>query len=161
MTQTLHDFTVRTNAGEEKSLSEYRGKTVLVVNTASGCGFTRQYEGLQALHKKYSARGFAVLAFPANNFMGQEPGTDGEIRDFCSTKYKVTFPLFAKISVKGGEIAPLYAWLTHEGAHQGVIAWNFAKFLVGPTGEVAERFDPAVEPLDPEVVAAIEKLLGI
>lgn len=160
MAKSIYDFTVQTNDGADKPLSDYRGKTLLIVNTASGCGFARQLGDLQALYRKYSSRGFYVLAFPANNFMGQEPGTDAEIKTFCTSKYKVSFPLFAKISVKGVDMAPLYAWLTHEGAHQGVIPWNFAKFLVGPDGAVVARYDAAVEPLDMEIINQLEPLLA-
>jgi glutathione peroxidase len=155
----IYEFKVRTIDGAETTLDAYRGKTLLVVNTASRCGFTKQYESLEALYKKYSARGFEVLAFPANNFMGQEPGTDAEIRTFCSTKYDVTFPLFAKISVRGKDIAPLYAYLTKDSGFPGAIPWNFTKFVVSPEGKVVGRFDPATDPLESKVTDLLETLL--
>lgn len=155
----IHQFTVKTIDGKTRSLAEYRGKTLLVVNTASKCGNTPQYKGLEALYDKYRARGFEVLAFPANNFMGQEPGTDAEIAQFCETNYQVSFPLFSKISVKGKDIAPLYAYLTKDSGFPGDIGWNFAKFLVGPDGKVIARFDPRTKPEDPKVVAALEAAL--
>lgn len=155
----IHQFTVKTIDGKTRSLAEYKGKTLLVVNTASKCGNTPQYKGLEALYDKYRARGFEVLAFPANNFMGQEPGTDAEIAQFCETNYQVSFPLFSKISVKGSDIAPLYVWLTKDSGHPGDIGWNFAKFLVGPDGKVIARFDPRTKPEDPKLVAALEAAL--
>lgn len=155
----IHQFTVKTIDGKTRSLAEYKGKTLLVVNTASKCGNTPQYKGLEALYDKYRARGFEVLAFPANNFMGQEPGTDAEIAQFCEMNYKISFPLFSKVSVKGDDIAPLYAWLTKDSGHPGDIGWNFAKFLVGPDGKVIARFDPRTKPEDPKLVAALEAAL--
>ena len=159
MTHSVYDFQVRTPDGKEHSLAEYRGKTLLIVNTASRCGFTPQYEGLEALYEKYRARGFEVLAFPANDFMHQEPGTDAEIQSFCSLTYKTKFPVFAKISVRGHAMAPLYAFLTRDSGFKGEIPWNFTKFLVGPDGRVVARFAPPVKPLDPKVTAQIESLL--
>lgn len=159
MTRSIHQFTVRTIDGKDRPLSEYRGKVLLVVNTASRCGFTPQYEGLEALYEKYRARGFEVLAFPANNFMGQEPGTDKEIAQFCDLNYKTTFPLFSKISVKGTDIAPLYAWLTKQPGFEGDIGWNFTKFLVGPDGQVLARYGSRTEPRDEKLVAQIEAAL--
>lgn len=155
----IHQFTVKTIDGKTRSLAEFKGKTLLVVNTASKCGNTPQYKGLEALYDKYRARGFEVLAFPANNFMGQEPGTDAEIAQFCETNYGVSFPLFSKISVKGKDIAPLYAYLTKDSGFPGDIGWNFAKFLVGPDGKVIARFDPRTKPEDPKLVAALEAAL--
>jgi len=154
---TLHDFAVETAAGEARPLSDYRGKTVLVVNVASRCGLTPQYEGLQTLQERYASRGFTVLAFPANDFLFQEPGSNAQIQEFCSTKFGVTFPVFAKIHVKGGEIAPLYEWLTQDGKE---IEWNFAKFLVGPDGNVIARFHPKVDPLSPDVTQKVEAALA-
>lgn len=156
----IHQFTVKTIDGKPRSLADYRGKTLLVVNTASKCGNTPQYKGLEALYDKYRARGFEVLAFPANNFMGQEPGTDAQIAEFCEVNYQVSFPLFSKISVKGKDIAPLYAWLTKDSGFPGDIGWNFAKFLVGPDGKVIARFDPRTKPEDPKLVAALEAALS-
>jgi glutathione peroxidase len=155
----IHQFTVKTIDGKTRSLADYRGKTLLVVNTASKCGNTPQYKGLEALYDKYRARGFEVLAFPANNFMGQEPGTDAQIAEFCQLNYQVSFPLFSKISVKGKDIAPLYAWLTKDSGFPGDIGWNFAKFLVGPDGKVIARFDPRTKPEDTKLVAALEAAL--
>lgn len=155
----IHQFTVKTIDGKTRSLADFEGKTLLVVNTASKCGNTPQYKGLEALYDKYRARGFEVLAFPANNFMGQEPGTDAEIAQFCETNYQVSFPLFSKISVKGKDIAPLYSYLTKDSAFPGDIGWNFAKFLVGPDGRVIARFEPRTKPEDPKLVAALEAAL--
>ena len=159
---TLHDFRIRSIDGSERSLSELRGKTVLVVNVASQCGLTPQYAGLEDLQKKYGARGFTVLGFPCNQFAGQEPGDEGEIQRFCSTTYGVTFPLSAKIDVNGDGRDPLYEWLTAvptspDGA--GDIKWNFAKFLIGPDGRVLARYSPMVTPDDPALVSAIESSL--
>jgi glutathione peroxidase len=158
-TTTFHDFNVRTIDGREQSLAAYRGQVLLVVNTASRCGFTPQYEGLEALHREYRGRGFQVLGFPANDFMGQEPGTNAEIQAFCSAYFQVTFPLFEKISVKGRQIAPVYAWLTKESEFPGAIRWNFNKFLVGPDGSVIARFGSTTKPDSDKLRDAIEKLL--
>ena len=158
-TATIHDFKVVTIDGATKSLGDFKGRTLLIVNTASRCGFTPQYESLEALYGKYRERGFEVLAFPANDFMGQEPGTNEEIQTFCSTRFHTTFPLFAKLSVKGKQIALLYQYLTKDSPFPGAIPWNFTKFLVGPDGQVAARFAPNVDPRSPKVTAAIERLL--
>ena len=158
--QNVHSFTVKTIDGEDRPLSAYRGKTLLIVNTASRCGFTPQYKSLEALYEKYKDRGFEVLGFPSNDFMGQEPGTDAEIKEFCSLKFRVTFPMFSKIKVKGKEQDPLYAYLTKGSGHDGEIGWNFTKFLVGPDGRVAARFDSRTDPLSEKVVSAVESLLG-
>jgi len=160
VTASIHDFKVETAEGSERALADFRGKTLLVVNTASRCGLTPQYEGLQQLRERYAARGFEVLAFPANDFLFQEPGSNAEIQQFCDTKYGVTFPVFAKVHVKGKSIAPLYRWLTAESGHDGDIEWNFAKFLIGPDGTVSARFHPKVDPLAPEVIDAIESQLA-
>ncbi len=160
---SIHDFTMKTIDGKEQSLGDYRGKALLVVNVASKCGLTPQYEALQALHAEYAPRGFAVLGFPCNQFAGQEPGSDAEVKAFCSTSYGVTFPLFSKIEVNGKGRAPLYTWLTGEATKPdgpGDIKWNFAKFVVGKTGAVAARFDPKTAPTAPEVRQAIEQALG-
>ncbi|MFO7976862.1 MAG: glutathione peroxidase [Candidatus Hydrogenedentota bacterium] len=148
--------------GEAVNLAQYQGQVVLIVNVASKCGFTPQYEGLEALYRQYKDNGFVILGFPANNFMGQEPGTNAEIKTFCSTKYDVTFPMFAKISVKGKDMAPLYQDLVSEeysGKHSGTIKWNFTKFLVGRDGIVRARFGSRTKPLDPKIVRAIETAL--
>lgn len=159
----LHDFTQKTIDGKEAPLSAYAGKVALVVNVASKCGLTPQYEGLEALYRELAPKGFVVLGFPCNQFMGQEPGTDAEIASFCSTKYDVTFPLFSKIDVNGETQAPLYAWLTREDAKPegaGDVAWNFGKFLVGKDGNVVARFSPKVAPSAPELREAIERALA-
>jgi glutathione peroxidase len=154
------DHTVTTIDGREVALSEYRGKAMLIVNTASRCGLTPQYAGLQTLYDRYRERGLVVLGFPCNDFMGQEPGSEAEIAAFCENEYGVTFPMFAKVRVKG-EKDPLYRTLTEEIAEplRGEIEWNFAKFLVDPDGRVVARFSPRTEPLADEVVAAIESVL--
>jgi glutathione peroxidase len=156
MTTPLEAIPVKTNDGKPASLADYAGKVRLVVNVASKCGLTPQYEGLEALYRKYHAQGFEVLAFPANEFGKQEPGTDDEIKEFCSTKYDVTFPLFAKIVVKGPGQHPLYAALTAAKD----ITWNFEKFLLNRQGEVVARFAPDVTPSDAQLVSAVEKELA-
>jgi glutathione peroxidase len=160
---SIYDFVVKNIDGEEVKLEEYRGKVLLIVNVASKCGFTPQYEGLQALYEKYQPDGFAVLGFPANNFLGQEPGSDEEIKQFCSLTYGVTFPMFSKISVKGDDIAPLYAYLTSESTNPefaGNISWNFNKFLVGRDGTILSRFGSKDSPESEKVVQAIKEALG-
>jgi len=160
---TFHDFTMKTIDGKEQSLADYRGKALLLVNVASQCGLTPQYAALQALHAEYAPRGFAVLGFPCNQFAGQEPSSDAEVKAFCSTGYGVTFPLFSKIEVNGKGRAPLYAWLTGEPTRPdgpGDIKWNFAKFVVDRTGHVVARFDPRTAPDAPEVKQAVEKAIG-
>lgn len=157
------DFKAKDIDGGEVALSKYQGKVLLIVNTASQCGLTPQYEGLEALYEKYKGEGLEVLAFPANEFGKQEPGTDEEIKEFCTTKYKVTFPVFSKIVVKGQGIHPIYSFLTSESTnpgHAGEIKWNFAKFLVDRKGEVIARFAPNVTPEADEVVKAVEKALA-
>jgi len=159
MAHGIYDFTMTDITGKPKPLADYKGKALLVVNTASKCGLTPQYASLETLYEKYHAKGFEVLAFPANNFLFQEPGSNEQIQQFCSTKYDVKFPLFAKISVKGKDIAPLYEYLTRESPYPGDIGWNFAKFLVSPDGHVVARFDPKLDPLDPQVTAQVEAAL--
>jgi glutathione peroxidase len=156
---SVHDFTLRTIDGVDQSLADYRDKVLLVVNTASACGFTPQYAGLERLHGEYHARGFRVLGFPSNDFGRQEPGTEQQIKEFCSTRYNVTFPMFSKITVKGPGKHPLYAFLT-QASPAGEVKWNFAKFLVGRDGNVIARYDSGVTPQDPELVAQIEKALA-
>lgn len=159
----LYAFKVTDIDGKEVSLGAYKGKVLLIVNVASRCGFTPQYAGLEELYKKYSDRGFVILGFPANNFMGQEPGTNEEIKAFCTLKYDVTFPMFAKISVKGADQAPLYAYLTQKATDPdfaGEITWNFNKFLIDREGRIINRFDTRTTPGDPKVAAAIEAALG-
>lgn len=159
--QGIHTFTMKDIDGEDVALSAYQGQVLLVVNVASKCGFTRQYAGLEKLYNTYKDRGFAILGFPANNFMRQEPGTEAEIKSFCTLTYGVTFPMFSKISVKGKTIHPLYAFLTskEDSDHGGAITWNFNKFLIGKDGQVIGRFGSRTEPDAPELVAAIEKAL--
>lgn len=157
------DFHVKDIDGNDVDLAKYRGKVLLLVNTASQCGLTPQYEGLESLYEKYKDQGLEVLAFPANQFGMQEPGSNEQIKTFCSTNYNVTFPLFSKIVVKGEGIHPLYQFLTGESTnpgHSGEISWNFAKFLVNRKGEVVARFDPKVKPESPEVQTAVEKALA-
>jgi glutathione peroxidase len=158
----VYDAHVQTLAGEPTTLREYADGPLLVVNVASKCGLTPQYEGLQQLHEKFGPRGLHVLGFPCNQFMGQEPGTPEEIQEFCSTNYHVTFPLFAKIDVNGPDRDPLYAELTAVPDAQGTagdVQWNFEKFLVTPDGAVT-RFRPRTEPSAPEIVDAIEAALA-
>jgi len=159
---TLSDIPVKTLSGEDSSLGALAGKTLLVVNVASKCGLTPQYAALEALHARLADRGFAVVGFPCNQFMGQEPGTAEEIEEFCSTTYGVTFPMFEKIEVNGEGRHPIYDQLTAvpdaDGA-AGDVQWNFEKFLLGPDGTVLARFRPRTVPDDPEVLAAIEKHL--
>jgi glutathione peroxidase len=161
--KSVLDFDMKDITGKEVSLKGFTGKVLLLVNVASKCGHTPQYQGLQELYQKYRDRGFEILGFPANNFLHQEPGTDAQIKEFCTLNYGVTFPMFSKISVKGKDIHPLYAFLTGKDTNPGFdgdIGWNFAKFLVGRDGRVIGRFDPKKQPVDAEVVGAIEKALG-
>lgn len=160
--RSVHEFTMDALNGTPTPLANFKGKVMLVVNVASQCGYTPQYEGLQALYVKYKDRGLVVAGFPANNFGGQEPGTNAEIGAFCRSKYGVTFPMFAKISVKGKDQAPLYRFLTDKTANPktgGEIQWNFTKFLVDRNGKVIRRFEPDVEPQSKELTAAIEAAL--
>ena len=159
---TLHDFDVKTIDGQTKKLGDFKGQTLLVVNVASRCGLTPHYAGLEELHRRFAPRGFAVLGFPCNDFGAQEPGTESEIKAFCQTKYDVTFPMFSKLHVKGPEQAPLYKYLTEQTSAPdgaGDVVWNFAKFLVGPNGQVLARFSPKVEPLADELVSKLESSL--
>ena len=160
--KSVYDFTMKSIDGKEVKLSNYRGKVVMIVNVASRCGFTPQYEGLQKVYQKYEGQGFVILGFPANNFMGQEPGTDEEIKTFCSMKYNVTFPLFSKISVKGSDIHPLYRFLTDKSTDPdfgGDISWNFNKFLIDKNGKIAARFSSPDKPESDKVIQAIETAL--
>ncbi len=159
----IYDIPVRDIAGREVRLADYRDKVLLIVNVASKCGFTRQYAGLEKLYRSYADRGLVVLGFPANNFMGQEPGTEAEIKQFCTLTYGVTFPMFAKISVKGKNIHPLYAFLTDKTLHPdtgGAVTWNFNKFLVARDGRILAHYGSRTEPDDPELVAAIDRALA-
>lgn len=159
---SIYDFTMKDIKGNDYDLSQLRGKVVMIVNVASRCGFTPQYEGLQAIYTKYQDQGFVILGFPANNFKGQEPGTNEEIKTFCSTKYNVSFPLFSKISVKGADQHPFYKFLTDketDSQFAGDITWNFNKFLIGRDGKIVARFDSPDKPESEKVASAIENAL--
>ena len=181
MANEIYDIPVKTIDGEETNLSEYKDKVLLVVNVASKCGLTPQYEGLQKLHDEYKDKGFEVLGFPANNFMGQEPGTEDEIKEFCDTNYKVKFPMFSKISAKGEDQHELYKYLTENKKETDVndgefeeklagygskrsqpneILWNFEKFLIGKDGEIAARFAPDVTAEDERLIEKVEAELN-
>jgi glutathione peroxidase len=160
---SIYDFTMKDIDGTNVKLDKYKGSVVMIVNTASKCGYTPQYEGLQKIYDKYKDRGFVVLGFPANNFMGQEPGTEAEIKEFCTLKYKVTFPMFSKIDVTGTYQHPLYGFLTNKATNPefgGDISWNFNKFLVDKNGKVVGRFGSKDAPEDAKVIEAIEKQLN-
>lgn len=154
---SAHDFSAPSISGQDTSLAEFKGKTLLVVNVASACGLTPQYEGLQALHAQYAERGLAVLGFPCNQFGAQEPGSEEEIQQFCSSRFGVEFPLFSKIEVNGPERHPLYQFLIGDGKD---ISWNFEKFLIDDKGQTIARFSPRTAPDDPELVSAIEQALS-
>lgn len=157
----IYDVPLKDIHGKDTSLKNYKGQVLLVVNVASQCGLTPQYKALETVHQKYKDKGFTLLGFPCNDFGAQEPGTNEEIVEFCSTKYKVTFPLFDKLHVKGPEQHPLYAVLTGKGApFPGDVKWNFGKFLIGRDGKILKRFEPQVKPDAPEVIAAIESALA-
>jgi glutathione peroxidase len=158
----IFDIPINDLEGSPSSLAPYQGKAILAVNVASRCGLTPQYEGLEKLQKRYGDRGFTVVGFPCNQFMGQEPGSAGEIREFCSTTYGVTFPLYEKIDVNGANRHPIYEQLTAVADSEGEagdIQWNFEKFLVSPDGGTVRRFRPGVQPEDTVVVEAIEGIL--
>lgn len=160
--QSPLDFHMLSIDGQDVDLSQYKGKVVMIVNVASKCGNTPQYKALQSLYLKYGEQGFVILGFPANDFLGQEPGSNEEIKQFCSLNYGVTFPMFAKISVKGKKIDPLYRFLTEEETNPGFagkIDWNFAKFLVNREGMVVNRFAAKLSPEDETVIKAIEAVL--
>jgi glutathione peroxidase len=162
-TKSIYDFTMKSIDGQPVSLGSYSGKVVLLVNVASKCGFTPQYAGLESLYEKYKDRGLAIVGIPANNFAQQEPGTNEEIKKFCSNKYNVTFPMMAKVSVLGDDKTPLYTFLTGAGTDPqfaGDIKWNFTKFLFDRSGKPVARFEPNVTPDSPQVTAAIEAALG-
>jgi glutathione peroxidase len=160
---SIYDFSAKSIDGTEQSLATYRGNTLLIVNVASKCGFTPQYEGLEALYRKYRDRGLVVLGFPCDQFGHQEPGDENEIKSFCTLHYDVTFPLFAKIDVNGDHAHPLYEHLKHQAKGMlgtEAIKWNFTKFLVDRNGNVVQRFESAVTPDSTEVVSAVEKQLS-
>ena len=157
----LYDIPLRDIDGKNTSLKAYQGQVLLVVNVASKCGYTPQYKGLEALHQNYATKGLKVLGFPCNDFGAQEPGTNEEIKTFCSTQYQVTFPIFDKLHVKGPDQHPLYAALTgKEASFPGEVKWNFGKFLIGRNGKVLQRFESKVAPDAPELIAAIEAALA-
>jgi glutathione peroxidase len=157
----LHETSVKDIDGHDVKLDTYRGKVLLIVNVASECGYTPQYQGLQALYEKYRAKGLVVLGFPCNQFGGQEPGSNQEIKEFCSAKFHVTFPMFAKIDVNGAQRHPLYAQLAGNGSpFTGNIKWNFNKFLVGRDGKILQRFDSDVEPDSTTLTAALDAALA-
>ena len=153
---SVYEFTMNSIDGQPLPLSNFKGKVLLIVNVASFCGFTPQYEGLEAVYEKYKDQGFVIAGFPANNFGAQEPGTNEEIKTFCTRKYNVKFPIYSKISVVGPDKAPLYRFLTATG---GEIKWNFTKFLIDRNGRVIARFESPVKPDSAEVISAIEKAL--
>ena len=159
---SIYDFTMKSIDGKPTPLAEFKGRLLLVVNVASRCGYTPQYKGLEALYEKYRGQGLVIAGFPANNFMEQEPGTDQEIKSFCSTTYQVTFPMFSKISVTGSDQAPLYRFLTDKTANPatgGEIQWNFTKFLIDRNGKIIERFEPSVTPesMESTIASALKK----
>jgi glutathione peroxidase len=159
---SVYDFTLPSIDGKPSPLAAYKGKVLLLVNVASKCGFTPQYKGLEALYEKYKDQGLVVIGFPANNFGAQEPGTNDEIKTFCSRTYHVSFPMYSKISVKGDDKAPLYQFLTDKAANPttgGEIGWNFTKFLVDKDGKVIARFNSQVTPESPELTSAVERAL--
>jgi len=161
--KNMYDFTMKNIDGQDIKLDAYKGKVALIVNTASKCGLTPQYDGLEALYEKYKDKGFVVLGFPANNFMGQEPGTEKEIKEFCTLKYNVTFPMFAKISVKGTDQHPFYTFLTNKQSNPGFdgdITWNFEKFVADKNGKIIARFSPKTTPADPKIVEVIQSALA-
>jgi glutathione peroxidase len=158
--KSIYDFAVKDINGNEVNLKDYAGKVIMIVNVASKCGYTYQYEGLEKIYKKYKDSGFVILGFPANNFLGQEPGTNEQIKEFCSLTYGVSFPMLSKISVKGKDKEPLYIYLTDKKTNPlfgGEITWNFNKFLIDKKGEIVNRFDTKVNPDDPKITDMIEK----
>ena len=160
---SIYSFTMDSIDGKPVNLAGFSGKVVLIVNVASKCGFTPQYAALEALYEKYKDKGFVIVGVPANNFMSQEPGTNEEIKTFCTNKYNVTFPMMSKVSVKGDDKAPLYAFLTDKTSDPqfgGDIKWNFTKFLFDRSGNPVARFEPATTPDSPQVIAAVEAALA-
>ena len=158
---SLYDIPLKDIDGKSASLKPYKGKVLLIVNVASKCGLTPQYKALEAVHRKYQDKGFSVLGFPCNDFGSQEPGSNEDIKEFCSSKYQVSFPMFDKLHVKGPERHALYQALSGEGSpFPGDVKWNFGKFLVGRDGKILKRFEPKTAPDSPEITAAIEAALG-
>lgn len=160
MNKNIYDISVKTMEGDMKKLSDYKGKVLLIVNVASKCGNTPQYEGLEHLYEKYGSKGFEILGFPCNDFGGQEPGSNDEIRTFCETKYNVTFPLFDKIKVLGDDKSPLYDRLINNSEPTGDVKWNFEKFLIDKNGDIVERFGNKVQPESEGIVKSIETELS-
>ena len=158
--ESLYGFVVDDIDGKPVSLSQFKGQVLLIVNVASRCGFTRQYEGLEKLYRRFKEQGFAVLGFPANNFLWQEPGSNQQIKSFCSARYQVSFPMFSKISVRGRGCSPLYQWLVNRSVSKRPVEWNFAKFLISRKGQVIGRFCPAVKPEDDKLLQAIISALA-
>ncbi|HBQ61044.1 MAG TPA: glutathione peroxidase [Balneolaceae bacterium] len=159
---SIYDFKMKDIDGNDVSLSDYKGKVILIVNVASKCGFTSQYEGLQELYEAYKDEGFVILGFPANNFKGQEPGSNEEIKQFCTLEYGVEFPMFSKVSVKGDDQSDFFKYLTEQSNQdfEGDIKWNFEKFLISKDGDVLRRYRSNVEPMSSDIVDAIEKELN-
>jgi len=158
--QSIYDISVRTIDGKTIKLSEYKNKVILIVNVASECGYTPQYEGLESIYEKYKSQGFVVLGFPCNQFGGQEPGTNEEIKTFCSSKFNVKFPLFDKIEVNGGNRHPLYVLLAgKDSSFPGDITWNFNKFIIGRDGKLITRFDSSIEPESKKLIGLLEQEL--
>ena len=157
---SIYDFKMKDIDGKEVSLGDYKGKVLLVVNVATYCGNTPQYEALEKLYEANKDKGFAILGFPANEFGQQEPGSDQEIKKFCTSKYNVSFPMFSKIVVKGDGIHPLYQWLVASAPYHDDVEWNFGKFLIGRDGKVIGRFNPKVKPDEPEITKAIDNALA-
>lgn len=159
--KSMHDFTVRNIDGKDVNLADYKGKVCLIVNVASKCGYTKQYEGLEKLYKAKKDSGLVILGFPSNDFGGQEPGTEAEIKEFCTSKFSVTFPLFGKIAVKGDSAAPLYKWIVaQEASGKAPPKWNFTKFLVDQNGQVIARYDSNITPDDAKLTSKIDELLA-
>ncbi len=156
---SVFDFQVKTIDGKTVSLSQYKGKAVMIVNTASQCGYTPQYKGLEELYLAYKGKGFEILGFPSNDFGGQEPGTDAEIKQFCELKFKTTFPMFSKIAVKGDAADPLYKFLTGQKENGGDVAWNFNKFLVSPEGKVVAHLPSKVDPMSDDLKKQLDAIL--
>jgi len=156
---TIHDFTMTTIDGKEISLSEYKGKVLLIVNVASKCGYTPQYTDLQKLYDDYKGKPFEILGFPANNFGAQEPGSNAEIQSFCSLTYNVTFPMFSKISVKGNDKHPLYKFITEESDFKGDVDWNFQKYLIDKDGKVIAKFSPQTTPTSKDITSKIDRAI--
>lgn len=157
---SIYDFTMRTIDGEEKSLADYKGKVLLIVNVASECGYTPQYADLERLYQKYRNKGFVVLGFPSNDYGGQEPGSNADIKKFCTTRYGVSFDMFEKIPTRGEKKHPLYAYLTSNATPSGEVSWNFEKFLISRDGKIVARFKSGVNPMSQEIIKAVEAELA-